>query len=544
MKKILKILAPTRRLETPDSRNKVIPHATSHTSAMNPTAMTCRIYLGKIALLFLFALPLLVQSEINSIALNTACSPSSVFDIAGLVCIDCEEGLQPVNNEFSSACSCPPALSETHEECSIDSLWQGTCRGVTCVTDISLSERCLAGDSTKYDSESNQCGCNNPLKSLPTGTSIATKKLVEINDDNTGSPIGYDCVRCPGGTAVITADLFEDGQQYHSTAGVKYPADPTICVSCPDHNMIFDMDYECHCMEDFILIGEASIGQQSCIERYPTISSDDFSKAVFRHPVVTGGTFDGEGYDFTLNSIIYSHYYLRSASLCEFFQSASDKSLEACQTLANLCVMSMYDEDSAACKQYSTIQQRRILTYHNQEEWKKTLPWLYYAGDAEEVVDDRGIQMKMAFNAENNASTEISFKLAKYKLDGTFVGLEDLTNQFQYCAKSGDEDDIKWKRFGVGHRVEYVCDTNKLAANEMFFYDMYIVDDSKQSCKGGTGNFDCLYPVPVVNRNFIESNAFPNMNLSTLDEANDRHTRRFFLFDNQSGITSSGLEAI
>ena len=209
-------------------------------------------------------------------------------------------------------------------------------------------------------------------------------------------------------------------------------------------------------MEGFILTGEASIGPQSCIERYPTISSDDFSKVAFKRPIASGGAFDGEGYDFTLNSIIHSHYYLRSASLCEFFQSASDKSLESCQTLANLCVMSMYDENSAACKQYSTIHQRRLLTYHAQEEWKKTLPWLYYAGDAEEVVNDRGIDMKMAFNnADINASTEISFKLAKYKLDGTFVGIEDLTNQFHYCSKSGDRDDTKWKRFGVGHRVEY-----------------------------------------------------------------------------------------
>ena len=78
----------------------------------------------------------------------------------------------------------------------------------------------------------------------------------------------------------------------------------------------------------------------------------------------------------------------------------------------------------------------------------------------------------------------------------------------------------------------------------MFFYDMFLVDDKQQSCKEDSGNVECLYPVPIVNRNFVERKAFPNMNLSIMDEGNDRHTRRFFLFDNESGITSSGLEAI
>lgn len=56
----------------------------------------------------------------------------------------------------------------------------------------------------------------------------------------------------------------------------------------------------------------------------------------------------------------------------------------------------------------------------------------------------------------------------------------------------------------------------------MYFYDLYIVDDSSESCMGASEASECLYPVPVLVRNFVEDNSRPNINQQTLDEFNDR----------------------
>jgi hypothetical protein len=285
--------------------------------------------------------------------------------------------------------------------------------------------------------------------------------------------------------------------------------------------MYFDSDYQCKCKDGYILVGEASLGPQSCIERFPTVASG-YEKAVFKSPE----------YDFTLDSLVYSHHYVKSAAECEYFQGSSGESLQSCQALGNLCVMSMYDEDSAACKQYLKIAELRLGSYHNQEDWKKTLPWLYYSGEANDVTNDKGIKMKLAFREENvDFSISLSFKLAKYNLDGSFVGMEDLANQLKYCSDGNGS--VDWLSFGKSHRLQYSCDITSLAEEDMFFYDMHVVDQSLEACQRDTNDFECLYPVPILNRNLAEKGAFPNMNLSTLDESNDMYTRRFFLFDNQ-----------
>ena len=493
--------------------------------------------------LAILALPLLVRSEINSFTLSS-CSAGSIFDPAGLVCVDCdnEAGLQPMAvagfNDNSIKCSCSRLYLQSSVECTIDSLREGTCSETSCTSEcnshseqVSLDQRqcvpCNAVADTSlpiFDAELKQCSCNNPLSGPPTGSSIFTRRLVEIYDDESGLPIRYDCQRCQEGAAVISASLYEEGKDYFLTAGARYTADPVICQSCPDNNMFFDTDYHCKCREGY-LIGEASIGHQSCIERYPTVSKN-FARAIFKSPT---------GIDFSLDSITYSHFYLRSASLCEFFKSLSG-GLQSCQALGNLCVMNMYDRDSAACEQYLTISEQRSSTYHKQEDWKETLPWLYYSNEAEAVSNDRGIKMKMAFDANQNASNEISFRLAKYKLDGSFVGIEDLTNQFQYCSSSNENGEKIWSIFGNNYRSESNCNINRLLDKEMYFYDMYLVDKGLEACQGDSINVDCLYPVPVLNLNFVENDAFPNMNLSALDESDDKYTRRFFLFDNQVSV--------
>ena len=471
------------------------------------------------------------------------CPSSQFFDSTGLQCIDCDS---------SSLCGCQNSLL-SNVECTVDDQWKGNCQSLlACSADecssnnqsTSLDQRScitcssnnsLYESSSEYDTNLNECTCNNPIKDSSSGTKLVNHRLVEIYDDTSGLPLRVDCVRCPNRMAVIRKDLYESDQQFYVTAGKMYTADPHTCVSCPNPNMYFDTDYSCVCDDDYILTGEASIGTQSCIKNSPTISSS-FSRVRYQDPNVPSR------YDFSVESMTFSHLYMRVASECEYYDGSS-KSLESCQALANLCVLQMLNEETSACQQLETISQRRVNTYHGVDDWTQTLPWLYYRDEAQLVTNDRSLNMQISFQPELNRVNQLTIKLAKYTLNGTFLGLDDLSsNEFEYCLDSSLNQPPHWLNFGMSYRRERPCSIyEQLQEQDMFFYDMYIVDNTTESCAGGgLADFDCLFPIPVLNKNLVkDKNQFPNSNTD-----DDVYTRRFFLFDNVSAQTSSGVEAI
>ncbi len=498
------------------------------------TILMMKSFPGIIALLHLFQV---ILCEANGIPVqsDSPCAASQVFDFTGLSCVECGT---------LSSCKCPPNQLQKDADCSIDSMLQGSCRKVMCSSECaelsyvsSLDQKsclpCSLRNDTRevgaseYDEDSMMCTCRNPPKGLPTGNRIVSWKLVEIHDEATGLPIRNDCVRCPAGSAVITRNLYDDDREFFLSAGMRFVADPYSCSFCPDPHMYFDTDYNCVCIEGYLLTGEVSVGQQSCIEHLPSVSGS-YSKIRFRDPVPAGRK-SIDALDLTIDSVIFSHYYLKSASECEYYKGTS-QGLQSCQALSNLCVINMYDEEAAACKELEIISQKRAGSSSS------TLPRLYYQDAADSVNDDRSIGMRISLHPERNRTHKLSFKLVKYTLNGTFAGIEDLSNQLEYCSETKNIlNEPIWLSFGNGYKNEYKCTINDLLETEMFFYDMFIVDESLESCNDASSisGFQCLYPVPILIRNLVEDRAFPNFNVHPLDEYNDKYVRRFFLVDNQ-----------
>ena len=467
------------------------------------------------------------------------CIRDSFFDYAGLKCVECN----------TQACGCPSTSLLVHVECSMDQLRTGKCNEISCSDECDIEQvvsrdqrSCIPctsninGNSTyespaNYDASSSDCSCRNPAKSPPSRTHLVTKKLVEIYDDILGSPIRKDCLRCPERTAVIGSNLYNDGQAFYSTGGKRFVADPYSCVSCPDPHMFFDTDYSCVCDDGYFLAGEASIGEQYCVTNMPSVSTS-YSKVRFRDPVMLGG----DASDVTLESLTFSHIYMKAAAECEFYDGSSESALRSCQALGNLCVLSMYDTDTPACKQLGVISERRVGFYHGVEDWKYTLPWLFYRDEDDQITNDRGINMKVSFHREANQVNTLQFKLVQYTVNGTFVGIEDLTNQFEFCATAGtrdeDQSQPQWLSFGLSYRREYSCELNRLFEKEMFLYDLYLVEERSDSCNSDSSLSNCLYPVPVLIRNLVKDNQFPNVNQDPAG-IDDVYTRRFFLFDNE-----------
>ena len=590
------------------------------------------LYIELVLLLMVIKI-VVVHSEVNhvaypknSICLSSTSSSQYYFDISGLQCKLCDSTIASnsipeynnnndnTDNDIAYQCTCPKNSLKVLNACSLRELQSGTCKSFECLSstssssnichenkqDISINgQYCTSCSSSTnnnnnnmvfYDELKKECSCNNPKKSISTKTPIITRKLVELYNDNDNNseqqqkPTNKICMTCPYGSAVLINELLLDNndndnnnelqqQKYYITAGKKYKPNKFKCSYCPDpNNMFFDTDYNCICKNDYTIVGESSIGEQSCIHKIPTISSS-YTKAEFRYLNNNNNAQETTNAIYNVDSIIYSHYYLKAASKCEYLESTFmyDESLSSCQTLGNLCVLNLYDLSSTSCRQFQNIiaEDRALTTssYHKQEDWKYSLPWLYYLDEADDIITDRGIQMKMSFDSSSSLTTSTSFttnklrfKLAKYTLDGKFLSLEDLTNQFFYCdttTESGSNpnnnndnsntysiDDIL---FGTSKRFESKCDLSTLIYNnEMYFYDMYLVDEGDtstiSSCNNNQQNninegidTECLYPIPVLNRNFIQGLSSPNMNRFKEDTFDDRCTRRFFLFDNVSG---------
>ena len=347
----------------------------------------------------------------------------------------------------------------------------------------------------------------------------------------------------------------------HHITGKDFVPSAYTCATCPDANMEFIVATagaapQCVCKAGYTITGQESVGHQFCYKHSPSKSGSSnkvefnaVQENYFLEPVL------GEN-SLSVDSTTFDHYYSNAASKCEFLSGMNSEGLKACQTLANLCVMQMYDKDSTACSEFDqVVVSNRDSDYHDQQGWKLGAPWLYYSDSPETILADKNIKMQMSFTKLIGFTNIMTYKLAKFSLNGTFVGMEDLGTQFSYCGTASPNTEIgggstsstKFLKFGTSQREEYTCDLQLLAREEMFFYDMYVVDegsDSSADCDGFREGGLCLYPVPVLHRNFVDGSDFPNLNNYMVDEGDDEYTRRFFLFDNMSGRGNNGLEVI
>ena len=91
---------------------------------------------------------------------------------------------------------------------------------------------------------------------------------------------------------------------------------------------------------------------------------------------------------------------------------------QKCQTMANLCVLVLYDETTNICKQFKDIVQKwngksaaSIIPsgtqpiqkpFYKDQNWKDGLPWLYYDRSATEVLfEPKRVKFRASFGYEN-----------------------------------------------------------------------------------------------------------------------------------------------
>ncbi|CAM9955725.1 unnamed protein product, partial [Ectocarpus sp. 8 AP-2014] len=230
----------------------------------------------------------------------------------------------------------------------------------------------------------------------------------------------------------------------------------------------------------------------------------------------------------TLTSLTLEHLFTWAGATCYSYTGSGGDGLQACQSLGNLCALQLHDPSSMACSLFSAVLNNRLGNNHGQTGWGVTLPWLTYIEEASDVRDGTDIEMQLTF------ASEMRIILAKYSLDGTWLGMEEMSTQTYYCgvgapdtsAGGGQSRSSKYLKFGHSMTETFECDLKSLLGEEAFFYDPYIA----------TGE---LHPIAVLNVNYGDGASTPNLNIRALDELDDVFTRRFFFFDSVSGITDA-----
>jgi meckelin len=113
-----------------------------------------------------------------------------------------------------------------------------------------------------------------------------------------------------------------------------------------------------------------------------------------------------------------------------------DDKLEACQTLANLCVLQLYDQSTTACNIFQQLmsQKTNLATFsqnYGVSSWKEGLPWLYYSEKALDIVKKSGrLDLTVSYYQPSESTPDrtsrLTFYLGRYALNGTFIGFEVL----------------------------------------------------------------------------------------------------------------------
>ena len=231
---------------------------------------------------------------------------------------------------------------------------------------------------------------------------------------------------------------------------------------------------------------------------------------------------EGEG-SHELTSDAFTYYYLLAARDCSLY-----KSIDGCQRLANLCVLQLYNDETTVCKLYRDIVEKSLETaYEIDDGWVENVPWLYYEKSAEDVLDDADkVSFEVTFSDdEDDKVFKMKYKLAMYALNGAFLGWKDLEDELILCPHY-EADTDNFKEFGTNLIIECDLDLEPyITLPETIFYELFLEDG------------DDLVDVPVLVRDYVDKDGdTPNEGDS---EGDWQLTRRFFIYDNVSGVISN-----
>ena len=135
----------------------------------------------------------------------------------------------------------------------------------------------------------------------------------------------------------------------------------------------------CQCASGYSITGTSVLGAQSCVSTplaTPSLNTQTPASSV---------TYSSSGV--TLQSLTILHYFVKAATDCTYFGGPGN--LADCNTLANLCVLQLYDSSTAVCTALTTILNGRAVRDENGiSTWSNSAPWISFPSLGSSVCYD------------------------------------------------------------------------------------------------------------------------------------------------------------
>lgn len=410
-----------------------------------------------------------------------------------------------------------------------------TCPTYSKFYDTSLMACSACGSNKVASSDYSECIC-----SLGLVKSVETRDLTlfECTSCTSGVPSSdqYECQLCP--SSILNAecvcstseiiDEFSDDTNYLATkvcvacTSATYPGPGNYeCEKCPDPNMTRNPStYECECDAKTYYVSQDSCVSQTAagdiIKAYPI---DQSVVVTYTDLQTASGVVSKD-----VSSDTFLYYYLKAAYNCDVVLDVN-----SCQTLANLCVLQLYNVNTEVCQLYKSITASRSnITNAVDPGQKEGMAWIYYERNAKTVLDEQRVSMEVTFDSSDSSKiNSLEFMLAEFYLNGTFIAYENLTDQLVLCPHSYTTGDA-YRKFGTNVQVTCSFDLSVfIDYSETVFYELYLIDSDGS-----------LIDIPILIENFVDSDGSePNM---SSDKSNWKLFRRFFIYDNVSGKEGTG----
>jgi len=154
------------------------------------------------------------------------------------------------------------------------------------------------------------------------------------------------------------------------------------------------------------------------------------------------------------------------------------KIFKHCQALANLCALQLYSSGKDVCDLMNTLADLpnpvtpKLQLTSSRDKRGKSI-----------IEDPFKIKFHASFSQAKsnpiNVLTQLTFKLAKFNIEGDFLGFEDLADQLFLCD-TPDEDLERLLTIGTTMKKSCVFDLTKLMDGKIqsanFFYEMFLLD--------------------------------------------------------------------
>ncbi|XP_064401551.1 meckelin-like [Halichondria panicea] len=201
----------------------------------------------------------------------------------------------------------------------------------------------------------------------------------------------------------------------------------------------------------------------------------------------------------------YQEHFTAATQLCV------DGNASSCQLLANLCTLQLYNRDDPAC----------VLIQQLSEDLLQSL--YYPPGSADQVLESTDIQTSLITREGAEGVSNLPLWAGSYSLNGTLLGLEELTQQILLCTEPQPRASALW-RVGVVYQISCTVSAEALlrkGSNAPVFYELYLHDQ--------TSTTDTLHSLPVLITNY-RSTSGEAVNDDS-DVGSWQFVRRFFLFE-------------